>query len=201
MTEKFEYYNNSTKEKVPLFEAGDTNWYPDQWERHHEPRLKENSHELVNEAIEIKQDSVATLDESSKNRFLKAYGLGPCLLFVVHNLEGQKLGAIHFDAGSDIPDLINKLKKKLNIKDFEEFTKSLIGGIKEMEGSEALKNDFDEQDIKIDYNNSMQLAVSDYKDFLTEESVPLLCYQSVIINKETGEILSFNPFSDKIKKD
>lgn len=193
-------YSSSTKEKVPLFETND-NWNPDEWERHHEPRLKEDSHELVNEAIEIKQDSIATLDKSSKNRFLKTYGLGPCLLFIIHNSEGQKLGAIHFDIGSDVPNLINELKKKLNIKNFEGFKKSLIGGIKEMKGSEVLKNDFDEQDIKIDYNNSMQLAVSDYKDSLTKESVPLLCHQSIMINKETGKILSFNSFSDKIKKD
>lgn len=180
-------------------------WLPDSTEYHHEPRLAERSHELVNQALEVHQNDCEAIDSTSTKRFLKTYGIGPCILLSVSAPKKEQLGAVHFDANSNIYLLIEKLYNKLGIKNLNGFETKLIGGIREMAGSEDLKKDlmkfFKENNIKINIDNSMRLSESDYKDLYLEDSVPMLFYQSVIIDKKTGEMLSFNPFSDKIKNE
>jgi len=200
MSEKF--FSPEIKKEVKFTE--DENWIPDNTEYHHEPRLAEESHELVNQAIEVYQDDCEALDSKTPQRFLKSYGVGPCILLCISNPERKQLGVIHFDANSDIPLLIDKLYEKIGINNLNEFKAELIGGIEGMPGSEDLKSDlmefFDKNKIRINIDNSMKLSVSDYENLYIEYSVPMLFYQSVITDKITGKILSFNPYSDKIKK-
>ena len=195
-------FSPEIKKEVKFVE--DENWIPDNTDYHHEPRLAEESHELVNQAIEVYQDDCEALDSKTPRRFLKSYGIGPCILLCISNSEGKQLGVIHFDANSNISLLADKLYKKLGIDSLNGFKTELIGGIEGMPGSEDLKNDlvefFDKNKMHIDIDNSMKLSVSDYENLYTEDSVPMLFYQSVIIDKETGKILSFNPHSDRIKK-
>jgi hypothetical protein len=195
--------NFLNKNEIPFI--ADDDCFPDSsLHYHHEPRLAEDSHELVNEALEVRQNDFEVLDRASKERFLKTYGIGPCVLFVASHSNQEQLVVIHFDAKSDIEGLIEAAKKKIGIKSFDGFRISTIGGIKEMKASEELvtnlKRYLFNQGTKADYDSTLSLAESDYKGFYDKDFVPLLAYQCLIMDKKTGDIFSFDPSSDKIKK-
>ena len=186
-----------------LFDV-DENWTPDVLTYHHEPRLARESHELVNQAIEVRQDDCEALDSASSEDFLKSPGIGPCILLSASARERQQLGAVHFDAGSDIRLLMDKLYRKLGVENLDGFSTRLIGGIEGMPGSESLRSDlklfFEDHNVKIDADNTMRLRKSDYDGLFTEDHVLMFAYQSVIINKKTGEVLSFDQFLVNSKK-
>ncbi len=199
MSEKF--FNHEANNNISF--TVDYDWEPYPEEYHHEPRLAKESYELVRQAVIVPPDICKTIDSTSSERCLKTYALGPCIFFCVNNSKKEQLGGIHLDENSNITRLIEDLYQKFGIENLDGFKTKLIGGIKEMPSSERLKKKlalfFSENDITIDDDRSMRLLESSYEGRYTEESVPLLFYQAIIIDKKTGEILSFDPFSDESK--
>ena len=117
-------FTPETKKTIPF--SAEANWVPELTEHHHEPRLAENSYELVNQAVHVQQNDCETLDSTSKEKFLKVYGIGPCIILRVSAPEKEQLGVIHFDAKSNIPLLMKNLYNKLGIKNLNAECRSYI---------------------------------------------------------------------------
>ena len=183
-----------SKEKSIPF-AEDKNYTHSSLKYHHLPRLARESEELIDQAVEVRQNDIEVLDKSSKKRFLKTLGLGPCILLCVTKPDEEKVGAIHFDVGSNVTVLTEELMKRLNTKDFEGFEITLVGGIGEMKPSEELhegiKKFFEDKKVLIGDDQAMGISESDYRGYILEDYVPMLVYQSVIVDKKTGQMLSF----------
>lgn len=209
-----EYLDHKTIEKAResqtiKFEEEDYDDYTDRvtsagFTSHHEPRLTEEAHVLVNEAVGIPQNDILVLDERSDKKYAKTV-VGPCILMVAHDSKKKRLGAIHFDVGSDIELLIDDLKRELGIENFNDYDISLVGGIKsdddgEMKVSEDFRNKLmdylNDQKVKIIYDGTLKLAESDYK-YHAKEWVHLF-YEPLIVDRSSGLVLSYDAWSDLV---